>query len=292
MFDRNVSFSTANSELRAKALRALYGLKNSIVKNSLSYKSISTLFDALVKPVLLYGCQIIAPHYKTINYLSKSKEDTSSENFLRYIAQDHYEKFHLKFIKWSLSVHSKASNLGCWGDSGRYPLFFEAIKLALDYFEHVSDCYNNNDCSLLAASFAVQKELNLDWYSNILKLKARFTSNSVPHTPTASTRKSTLLAECMRQEFVKHWKQAKNASPKLEFYNQIKENFATEEYLSKISNPQHRASFTRLRISAHNLYVERGRYETPAIPREDRWCIYCYFNYGHKCIEDEHHVLL
>ena len=112
MFDKSGSFTTANSELRAKALRALYSLKS-----SLSYKSITTLFDTLVKLVLLYGCQIIAPHNKTTNYLSKLDEK-SPANFIKYMAQDYYEKFHLKFLKWNLSVHRKASNIGCWGDSG------------------------------------------------------------------------------------------------------------------------------------------------------------------------------
>ena len=43
-------------------------------------------------------------------------------------------KFHLKFIKWSLFVHSKASNIGCWVESWGHTLFFEACKLAIDYY--------------------------------------------------------------------------------------------------------------------------------------------------------------
>ena len=162
IFDQNGSFSAANTELRSKALRALYSLKNNIQKDSLSFKSKSILFDTLVKPVLLYGCQIIAPHNKTMNYLSNLNDQTSPEHFLKYISQDHYEKFHLKFIKWNLSVHQKASNVGSWGDSGRYPLFFEAIKLSIDYFKRVQNCFDNSDGSLLAASFRVQRDLGLD----------------------------------------------------------------------------------------------------------------------------------
>ena len=100
------------------------------------------------------------------------------------------------------------------------------------------------------------------------------------------------MSESIRQEFAKHWKLLKSSSPKLEFYNQIKEEFCTEDYLSMIKNPSHRASVTRLRISAHNLFVERGRYENPIVPREDRWCIFCYVNTGIKHIENEDHVLL
>ena len=70
-------------------------------------------------------------------------------------------------------MHSKASNAGCWGDSGRYPLFFEASKLAVDYFERVQECYNNSDNSLLAAAFSEQKDLGLDWLVH-KSLKAYF----------------------------------------------------------------------------------------------------------------------
>ena len=44
-----------------------------------------------------------------MSYLSKLSDQLNPENALKYIAQDHYEKFHMKFIKLSLSVHSKAS---------------------------------------------------------------------------------------------------------------------------------------------------------------------------------------
>ena len=55
---------------------------------------------------------------------------------------------------------------------------------------------------------------------------------------------------------------------------------------------QHRASVTRLRISSHNLYIERGRYVNPPIPRELRWCVYCYLQNNKKVVENELHALL
>ena len=66
VFHQNGNFTAANAELRAKALRALYGLKGSIIKDALSHKSLCILFDSLIKPILLYGCQIVGPHSKTM----------------------------------------------------------------------------------------------------------------------------------------------------------------------------------------------------------------------------------
>ena len=88
------------------------------------------------------------------------------------------------------------------------------------------------------------------------------------------------------------WKSAKASSPKLEFYNLIKHDFEPEAYLRIIKVPDFRKSLTRFRISCHNLYIERGRYDTPLVPREERWCTYCFFSKGLKPIEDESHVLI
>ena len=96
----------------------------------------------------------------------------------------------------------------------------------------------------------------------------------------------------MREEFVNNWDLSKNSSPKLEFYAKIKNKFEPEKYLSKIENSTFRESMTRYRISCHNLYVERGRYENPYVLREDRWCVHCYTHSGLKLVEDEYHVLL
>ena len=62
IFHRNRSFMAANTELRVKALRALYDLKGNIVKDTLSKRALNILFDSLIKPILLYGCQVLCPH--------------------------------------------------------------------------------------------------------------------------------------------------------------------------------------------------------------------------------------
>ena len=50
----------------------------------------------------------------------------------------------------------------------------------------------------------------------------------------------------------------------------------------------HRKALTRLRISAHHLAIETGRYTHPKIPVENRICPLCPGNN----IEDEYHFLL
>ena len=58
-------------------------------------------------------------------------------------------------------------------------------------------------------------------------------------------------------------KSAKASLPKLEFYNKIKHDFEfdPETHLGVVKIPDARKSLTRFRISCHNLYIERSRYE-------------------------------
>lgn len=50
---------------------------------------------------------------------------------------------------------------------------------------------------------------------------------------------------------------------------------------------KHRIDFTRLRISDHNLEIEKGRYRKPYVKPQDRICLMC-----KREMEDEIHFLL
>ena len=281
MFNQNGSFKVALNELRKKSLRALFSMKRSIIKNSLSTKSLFILFDTLVKPVLLYGCQVIFPHGDLAKYLSKLPPDNhKSDTYLNKITRDPYEKIHLKYLKWCLSVHYKASNIGCWGDSGRYPLFTDALKLSIDYFMRAKTIHEN---TLLHEAFTEQKTLNLDWYKNMNTIITLYNSGKSKY-PSINIRKN------MQTLFSTKWTEAKISSPKLDFYNKLKTKFCFEEYLH-LTNHKYRNALTRLRISAHNLYIERGRYLRPPVSREDRVCIFCKVNLNTHSVDSELHAI-
>ena len=88
-------------------------------------------------------------------------------------------------------------------------------------------------------------------------------------------------------QYIQQWRQSLNESTgKLRTYREFKKEFELESYLKL---PAHlRIPLTRLRVSAHHLRVETGRYTLPhALPPEQRVCWLC--NNG---IEDEIHLLL
>ena len=56
------------------------------------------------------------------------------------------------------------------------------------------------------------------------------------------------------------WKVRLEESSKLEFYREVKTDYEFEKYLSWVKD-RHKFALTKLRISAHRLHVETGRYK-------------------------------
>ncbi len=130
---KNGHVNAARTDLRKKALRALFALKKHANREYITPKSHIFLFDSLIKPILLYSCQILLPHtplFKKFTNISTEPE----ENYFKILARDTHELFHLRYLKWVLSVHRKASNVGVYGETGRLPILFDGIKLSCDYY--------------------------------------------------------------------------------------------------------------------------------------------------------------
>lgn len=102
---------------------------------------------------------------------------------------------------------------------------------------------------------------------------------------------STFKYKCnkiVKQHYLELWtKQAHSLKEgKLRTYLKIKTNFGYENYLSIIKNFEQRRRLSKLRISAHKLQIEIGRYQGTL--RENRICCRCTSGQ----VEDEIHYLL
>ena len=76
------------------------------------------------------------------------------------------EKLHLKFLKWTLRVHKKCSNLACYGDSGRYPLAVKLSKQFVSYYNRLDSLNAADDPSLVRHAFVEQGLRKLSWYQS------------------------------------------------------------------------------------------------------------------------------
>ena len=91
-----------------------------------------------------------------------------------------------------------------------------------------------------------------------------------------------------KTSFKQHWECYIKTSRKLEKYAAVKSQFSRELYLDQVTKYNDRANLTRLRISAHRLEIETGRYKK--ILRENRVCPWCELVLDAKFIENEDHL--
>jgi hypothetical protein len=69
--------------------------------------------------------------------------------------------------------------------------------------------------------------------------------------------------------------QTSTSGNKLRTYRTVKRQYECENYIRMKLPPHFVASIAKLRISAHDLEIERGRYFTPSIPANMRFCKFC-----------------
>ena len=73
----------------------------------------------------------------------------------------------------------------------------------------------------------------------------------------------------------------------MRFYSKIAQNFELQKYLTFNINKFLRSKLTKLRLSAHSLAIETGRYGKPITPANERFCKSC-----KDKVEDENHFLI
>ncbi|NRB81826.1 MAG: endonuclease/exonuclease/phosphatase family protein [Saccharospirillaceae bacterium] len=322
------NLSIVRLDLKQKAMRALYSLKSTVNKTKVSTKALCNLFDALIKPIALYGAPIWTPSMSIIKHISKTVTD---HNLIKKMALLNSEKLHLHFLKWMLGINRRASNIATWGETGRYPLIYDCLTLTLNYIQRLKSVDPN---SFVGLAFQEQQNLKLAWYNNIeeiLKIDPRFTQDHVTahnsnnnnndynnnHTMKSSTKKpsqflihngfvkyissqitkpshskffnTNTIIEKLKLRFDAAWSNSKNNSPKLTFYNNLKSTFNRESYLTIVNNYRDRSNLTKLRTSAHELEIEMGRRK--GLSRNKRHCKWCLLSMNKEILEDEIHLL-
>ena len=273
------SFSFTQDELYKKALKAYFKLSKDFLSLHPSVKTSTHVFDHTIKPILLYGCEI----WGMFNPLS-SKFRNDIISFDQIYSKCPAEKLHQKFCKYILGVHSKTTNIAVLSELGRFPLYFNIIKAMLKFFHRLEN--PGTTFPLLKDSLAESKALHdskkTSWYTSIKYILQKINTSRPVHKHN-----SEIYSKCLRSFFIQEWEQLLNsyASGKLCSYVLFKNNFGCEKYLTIIQNFELRRSLTRLRLSAHTLTIERGRYQ--GIPRHNRVCPRC----SSGEIEDEIHFL-
>lgn len=226
-------------------------------------------------PILTYGSEIWICDFK----MNFEKIDNSS-----------FEKLQNMILKNILGVHGKASNLAVRCELGTMPVCIRSYKLLYKYFLRLQSFDEHPDSlhSILRAAFKEDQLLNshnissltgtLSQVKKTIKLNDSCNSFIEFSDVLENFYKSKVLNE------LDHIK--KNNSGKLLFYSKLFGDYILKDYLSFDMPKSLRSLLTRIRISAHPLNIETGRYSKPIIPSKERFCKFCTNE-----VEDELHFL-
>jgi hypothetical protein len=260
--------------MRSKSLKAIFKLKSLIKNSNFSPKLGIKLFNQLIKPILVYGAEVWGVglfNIKKFNSNQHTLESTYDDNII--------EKLNVQFQKYMLGVSKRATNLAIRGELGQLPISIHVIVHLLKFWIHLS----KSDNTLLQAAYKESISLHFNnktsWFSTVCEIcKILGIKFNIHQTEPLTLKTISVVKQRLRHRYIKHWNNivhTKNDDGKLSTYKSIKKCFILENYLQSIRNKDHRIALTKLRISAHRLEIEKGRYISPKPPRDQRTCIHC-----------------
>lgn len=178
-------------------------------------------------------------------------------------------------------------NIPVLAELGRFPVTIKIVGQVIAYWIHILE---SDEKSILRQTYSSMLSQDSGSENQWLRfIKQLLTSTGFSHvwqnqgTMQVARLKHALIKK-MEDIHTSLWKRKKEENTsKLKFYKHISQNYTLQAYLSQTENFEHRRAMSKLRISAHDLQIERGRYS--GTPREERLCKYC------DVVEDEIHFL-
>lgn len=257
-------------------MKATFKLKKLIHGESLLPNQAMSLFRKLILPIGMYGAEVWGTLPK-IKHMSKQFEKLPFENTF------------MSFSKYILGVRKQTTNAAVRGDLGIYPLFIDIIITMIKYYKRIQQ--QSHD-SILWYTFCECKKLaelgNPSWYHNLNEMCIEFSKEGVHNLQWKHPR---TIREMLKVYYVDHWKKSVNpniTTGKLQLYGKLKSTIKKEDYLEDITIIQHRQALSKLRLSAHSLRIETGRFSKNRIDINQRICLYC----NRDEIDDEKHFVL
>ena len=115
------NFNLAVNELKAKAMRVFYMIKNTI-RHEIPIQTWLKILKAIIEPIALYGSEIWGP-LKTQDFSKWEKEEI--------------ETLHTQICKSILKVNRATPNNSCRAELGQYPLLITIQKRAVKFYQHL-----------------------------------------------------------------------------------------------------------------------------------------------------------
>ena len=201
-----------------------------------------------------------------------------------------FEKVHLNFCKTHLGIKKSASNIGARAELGRLPIEHFILTQSSIYLARL---HTEKINPLLKEALKLTKSLDslgtYSWYTYVKNiLTDEDLLNKIENCKNLKEVHSikTQIKRYFEDKYISlinNKLKSYDETNKLCLYKEIKQSLDKEFYLT-YHDFSIRKCFTKLRLSDHNLEIERGRYFK--IPRKDRLCKLC------KTVENEEHFLM
>ena len=220
----------------------------------------------MVKPILLYGCEIWG-----------------------FGNNDVLEKVHLKFCKMILNLKTSTPNYMIYGELGRYPVEID-IKIRIISFWAKIICGKQSKISCIMYSLShhlySQQNFDIKWIKCLEKILNETVFSNIWQTQTFKSIEwlKQSIKQTLLDQFLQDWNSSVHNSPKAFNYRIFKTDFKFEEYFN-ILDEQNSLLLCKFRTTNHKLPIEKGRWSN--IPRENRYCELC----QKKQIGDEYHYI-
>ena len=259
----NLQFSV--KKVAESGANAIKGLIKRIIDNDITdIPVLLQLFQSLILPILTYNAEIWGMQ-----------------------KLDCLNKLCLKFYKqYILRLPYNASNAAVYGELGLTELKPLIAKKIAKYWIRL----HSTDCPpLLADALAIQT-LSGNYKDSWMHDWKQMLATSELYINT-STDLPEIIFRRLSDIATQNWHCDLKNNKKLRQYQLFKSTLKIEPYLTCIRDVHDRINLCKLRVSCHNLQIEKGRHYHPPIPVDQRICSLCKSNTT-STVEDEKHFLL
>ena len=264
---QNGTFTCAVESLKSGAQRALFALQArcaelGIVDTQLRCK----LYDAVVKPVLSYGCEVWVPLVS----------DTSLEEL---------ERVHLSFLRRILDVPRATAAKHLYAETGTLPHKTFGWQQSLKYMHHLTSV---DASQIVHKAFTADHMQELGWgqavHAHLSPMGVTLPAPGADFNPEAGCTAMAAAAETALM------------TPTLDnnldrVYYSYKTDFRMEPYLTQRHRGPLRTALARFRLGQHWLQTQLGRFGPHRVPYESRWCQHCASVNPHEAVDSEEHAL-
>ena len=260
-FTPSGEISSGLRDLKERATRAYQKLKQKLgFYFRLHPLTTISLFDSLIKPILLYGSDFWG-------CLNMPKNNP-------------IENMYMKFCKDLLGVQKQTSNIGTLLELGAVPIMFFGIKNCIKNWHRIHK--KNEANSILLNVHKMATEHGLPWP---ILTKHSLDSIGIESESNVDNIEKVTIEKLKEKFHEESFTEINSCNSKLRTYAKLKSEAGFEKYIDITKNIMDRTAITKIRLSNHELMIEKGRHQGLEVGK--RLCPFC-----RNSVENEQHFLI